>query len=70
MKNKIGLISGFLFGSVGFLCMFKIIFLNHTSPEDELAPGIVVIIAIAAGIIFACLGNWIQNFLREKSTRV
>lgn len=68
MKNKIGFIIGFLAGSIGFLVLFKILFLDRTPPEDELAPGMVVIIAIVIGSGCAFTGDWILNyFKREKA---
>lgn len=66
MKNKIGSITGFLAGSIGFLALFKILFLDHTPPEDELAPGMVVIIAIVVGVASAFAGNWIQKFFKKE----
>ena len=66
MKNKIGSIAGFLAGSIGFLALFKIFFLDHTPPEDELAPGMVVIIAIVVGVASAFAGSWIQKFFKRE----
>ncbi len=66
MKNKIGIISGFVLGLTGFLLLFKLIFLNNIPPEDELAPEIVVFVAVLNGLLFAFIGYKIQNYLRKK----
>ena len=66
MKNKAGIISGFVLGLTGFLLLFKLIFLDHIPPEDELAPGIVVFVAVLNGFLFAFIGYKIQNYLRKK----
>ena len=66
MKNKLGIISGFALGVAGFLLLFKIIFLANIPPEDELAPGIVVIAAVFNGILFAFIGSRIQNYFVKK----
>ncbi|QHT71371.1 hypothetical protein GXP67_34300 [Rhodocytophaga rosea] len=66
MKNKIGIIIGFILGVAGFLLMFKIIFLNNITPEDELAPGIVVLISVLNGLLFAYIGSLIQNYFVKK----
>lgn len=65
MKNKTGIISGFLAGSIGFMLLFKVIILNNTSPEDELAPGMVVIIAIVIGLASAFIGGRVENYFRR-----
>lgn len=66
MKNKTGIISGFVLGLTGFLLMFKLIFLDRIPPEDELAPGIVIIAAILSGLLFAFAGYSIQNYFGKK----
>ena len=66
MKNKTGTISGFVLGLTGFLFLFKLIFLDHIPPEDELAAGIVVFVAVLNGLLFAFIGYKIQNYLRKK----
>lgn len=66
MKNKIGKISGFILGVTGFLLMFKIIFLRNIPPSDELAPGMVVIIAVMNGLIFGFIGSLIQSYFVRK----
>jgi hypothetical protein len=68
MKNKTGKTIGFIIGVAGFLLLFKIIFLVRIPPEDELAPGIVVLAAIMNGLLFAYLGSLIQNsFVKERN---
>jgi hypothetical protein len=66
MKNKAGKISGFILGTAGFLLLFKIIVLNNTTPEDELAPGIVLIASLMSGLLFAFIGSRIQNYFQNK----
>jgi hypothetical protein len=66
MKSKTGIISGFLLGLTGFLLMFKLIFLDNIPREDEIPPGIVVIAAILNGLLFAFVGNLIQNSFGKK----
>jgi len=46
--------------------MFKLIFLDRIPPEDELAPGIVVLVSLLSGLLFAFAGNLIQNYLARK----
>ncbi len=66
MKNSAGKIIGFVAGLAGFLILFKLIILNHTSPDDELAPGIVVIAAVLSGIFFGFIGNLMQNRFKNS----
>jgi len=66
MKNIAGVISGFVLGMAGFLLMFKLIFLDNIPPEDELAPGMVLIVAILSGLLFAFVGSKIQDHFRKK----
>lgn len=68
MKNKTGIIIGFIAGVSGFLLLFKIIFLDNIAPSDELAPGIVVMAAVINGVVFACIGSFVQNYLSRKKT--
>ena len=71
MKNKVGIISGFILGVAGFLLMFKLIFLDNIPPSDELAPGIVVIISIFNGLLFAYIGFQIQHhFVKRRKLKV
>jgi hypothetical protein len=68
MKNKTGVISGFVLGIISFLLMFKVIFLDNIPPEDELAPGIVVFASAMNGLLFAFAGYLIQNsFVKKKN---
>ena len=46
--------------------MFKLIFLDHITPEDEIAPGLVVIAAVLNGLLFAFAGYLIQNYFGKK----
>jgi len=66
MKNKVGIISGFVLGVAGFLFLFKIIFLDNIPPSDELAPGIVIIASIITGLVFAFLGSLVQDYIVKK----
>lgn len=68
MKNKIGIIGGFVFGVICFLLMFKLIFLDRIPPSDELAPGIVVLASFFNGLLFAFVVHWIQHHLLKKTT--
>jgi ABC-type antimicrobial peptide transport system permease subunit len=61
MKNKLGLILGFIMGFGGFLLAFKMIILPKISPSDELAPGIVMILAVILGCALAFFSNKIQH---------
>lgn len=67
MKNKTGIIIGFFTGLIGFLLLFKMIFLERLTPEDELAPGMVVLASILSGVLFALAGGLLQNYLGKKS---
>lgn len=62
MKNKAGVISGFVLGLTVFLLLFKLIFLDNIPPEDELAPGIVVALAILNGLLLGYAGYLLQNY--------
>ncbi|WP_345244251.1 hypothetical protein [Nibrella saemangeumensis] len=66
MKNKAGILMGFVLGLTGFLLLFKVVFLNHIPPEDELAPGMVVLAAILNGVLFAFVGYVTQNYVEKK----
>lgn len=66
MKNKTGIIIGFVLGVTGFLFMFKIIFLDNIPPSDELAPGIVVFAAVLNGLLFAVIGSGVQSYFAKK----
>lgn len=66
MKNKTGIISGFVSGVTGFLLLFKFIFLDNIAPADELAPGIVVIASVLNGVLFAFIGSRVQHYIKQK----
>ena len=66
MKNKAGILIGFVAGVAGFLLLFKLIVLDNVSPEDELAPGIVVIASVMSGVLFAFIGSRIQQYFMKK----
>lgn len=66
MKNIAGKIIGFAIGMAGFLFLFKILILDKTSPSDELAPGVVMMIAVLSGLLFGFAGNLVQNYLRKS----
>lgn len=72
MQNKTGIIIGFVSGVAGFLLMFKVLFLDHIPPDDELAPGIEVLISVLNGFLFGYIGSRIQNSLagNNKSFRI
>lgn len=67
MKNKSGIVGGFVLGMTGFLLMFKLIVLDHVPPTDELAPGIVVVASLFSGLLFAFVGYLIQNHSQQKA---
>lgn len=67
MKNKTGIVSGFILGLVGFLLMFKLFFLDNIPREDEVPPGIVVAVSILNGLLFAYAGYLIQNYFKSTS---
>ena len=69
MKNKTGVIGGFVVGFTGFLLMFKLIVLDNVPPEDELAPGIVVLASLFSGLLFAFIGYKIQSYLAKKGNQ-
>jgi hypothetical protein len=66
MKNIAGKIIGFAIGMAGFLFLFKILILDKTSPADELAPGMVMIMAIISGLLFGFAGNRLQSYLKNS----
>lgn len=66
MKNALGILIGFVIGLTGFLYLFRVFFLVRISPQDELAPGIVVLLAMLNGILFALAGPFLQRkFVRK-----
>ena len=66
MKNKAGIIIGFVSGVTAFLSIFKILFLDRIPPSDELAPGIVVMASVLNGLLFAFIGFLLQNYIMKK----
>lgn len=66
MKNKAGAIIGFVTGAAGFLLLFKLLFLDRIPPEDEVAPGMVLIAAVMNGLLFALIGSFIQNYAARR----
>jgi len=66
MKNYLGIIIGFIIGTTGFLLLFKVFVLDRVSPEDEFAPGIVVIAAIFSGLLFAVAVYLLQRKFIKK----
>lgn len=62
LKDKTGIILGFIIGMAGFLFLFKIIILDRIAPADELAPGMVMIAAIVSGAVCAFVGRKIQHY--------
>ena len=67
MKNKAGKLIGFAIGMAGFLTVFKIFFLPNIPREDEVPPGIVLILSVITGLILGFAGHLIQNYSRKKS---
>ena len=56
MKNKIGIVSGFVVGVIaGFLLIF---ILSKIPPGEDLA-GIVIIASLVSGLIFGFIGYFI-----------
>lgn len=66
MKYALGILIGFVTGLAGFLYLFRVFFLVRISPQDELAPGIVVLLAMLNGILFALAGSFLQRKLVRK----
>jgi hypothetical protein len=66
MKKNIVKIIGFALGLVGFLLVFKVFVLPTIPPNDEMAPGVVVIVAILNGFLFAFIGSLIQKYLKKN----
>jgi hypothetical protein len=67
VRNKIGMITGFMLGVAGFLILFKIIILDNTSPQDELAPGVVVLASLINGVLFALAARALQRYLKSRT---
>lgn len=66
MKKIAGLVVSFFIGSIGFLVIFKLFFLDKIPREDEIAPGVIVFISLLLGTIFTFLGNAISNYFSKK----
>lgn len=66
MKNKAGIISGFILGVAAFLLLFKLFVLPNIPPTDELAPGVVLIASVLNGLLFGFIGSRIQNYFVKK----
>jgi hypothetical protein len=63
MKNKLGIIAGFVSGVLlGFLAIYV---LSQLHPEEDLA-GIVIITLVSSGLIFAVIGSLIQRRIAKK----
>jgi hypothetical protein len=63
LKNRVGIISGFVFGALaGFLL---IVILSKVHPEEDLA-GILIFTCLLGGLLFAFAGYLIQNYLVKK----
>lgn len=67
VKSKAGIIIGFIAGVAGFLVLFKIIILDNTPPEDELAPGAVVLASLFAGVLLAQVGRLVQRYFEKRT---
>ena len=67
MKNLAGKIIGFIIGMCGFLLLFKLFVLPNIAPEDEMAPGMVLIAGIIRGLFFAFIGSLLQNRLKKTA---
>lgn len=59
---------GFVLGGAGFLLIFKIFFLEHIPPEDEVPPGVVVFVALVNGLLFAFAGYLVQNYFQKTQS--
>jgi ABC-type antimicrobial peptide transport system permease subunit len=66
VKNKAGIISGFILGVGGFRLLFKLLFLDNIQPEDEPVPAIVFFASILNGFLFAFIGSLVQNYFVKK----
>jgi CDP-diglyceride synthetase len=68
VKNKLGIISGFVIGIIfGF---FIVIVLSKMHPEEDLA-GVVIFICLVSGLLFSFIGYFIESyFVRNKKVKV
>lgn len=63
MKNKTGLIGGFLCGLlIGFLA---IVVLSTVHPEEDLA-GITLFLLLSSGSLFAVIGALLHSYFMKK----
>lgn len=67
MKNKAGKLIGFAIGLAGFMAVFKVFFLPYIPREDEVPPGLVLIMSIITGLLFSLGGHLLQNYLQKKT---
>lgn len=63
MHNKTIEIVCFIAVTGGFLLLFKIFFLKNTGPQDELAPGVVMLMAMLIGLLSSYAGRRIQKLI-------
>jgi hypothetical protein len=68
MKTKIPAFIGFAIGMVGFLTFFKVFILVNIPPEDEIAPGLVLLTSIVIGLVFAYVGSIIGRKWSKSNT--
>lgn len=66
MKQKLGKIGGFIVGLSSFLFSFKVFVLPSIPPNDEIAPGAVLIAAILNGFLFGFIGSLLQKYLQRN----
>lgn len=67
MKNKAGKLIGFAIGLAGFMAVFKMIFQPYIPREDEVPPGLVLIMSVITGLLFSLAGHILQNYLQKKT---
>ena len=67
MKNKKGIIGGFVFGVIAGLLL--ILTLSKIHPEEDLA-GIVIITLLVSGLVFAFAGYLIQKHFGKKNKKL
>ena len=67
MKNKTGIISGFVFGVI--VAFLLIIILSKIHSGEDLA-GIVIITLLISGLFFAFIGYLIQNNFTKKKKKI
>ena len=62
-KNKMGVISGFVFGVI--VGVLALVVLHSLHPEEDIA-GIVIIALLISGLFFAFVGYLIQNYFKKR----